>query len=47
MPYATNVLWMLFSFESFDLLITDRGLSVDDAADIIIATAERALCKPD
>jgi AcrR family transcriptional regulator len=46
-PYATNVLWMLFSFESFDLLITDRALSFDDAADIIIATAERALCKPD
>jgi AcrR family transcriptional regulator len=40
---AENILWVLTSFESFDLLYTGRGLSTDAVADVLIATAERAL----
>jgi AcrR family transcriptional regulator len=40
---AEHILWVLTSFESFDLLYTGRGLSVDEVADILTATAERAL----
>lgn len=40
---AENVLWVLTSFESFDLLYTGRGLSTEAAAELLIATAERAL----
>jgi AcrR family transcriptional regulator len=43
---AENILWVLTSFESFDLLYTDRGLSPGAAADLLIATAERALFEP-
>ncbi len=43
---ATDLLWMLCSFEAFDLLHTGRHLSVDDAADTLADTAERALCDP-
>jgi AcrR family transcriptional regulator len=42
---AVDLLWMLCSFEAFDLLHTDRGLSVEEAADVIATTAERALCR--
>jgi AcrR family transcriptional regulator len=41
--HAANVLWVLTSFESFDLLYTGRGLSVDKAADALIEMKERAL----
>jgi AcrR family transcriptional regulator len=41
--HAGNVLWVLCSFEAFDLLHTSRGLSVDEAIDVIVTTAERAL----
>jgi AcrR family transcriptional regulator len=40
---AQNVLWVLTSFESFDLLYTGRGLSTEAVADLLFATAERAL----
>jgi AcrR family transcriptional regulator len=40
---AEHVLWMLTSFESFDLLFTGRGLSVDRTVELLIDTAERAL----
>ena len=43
---ATNILWMVLSFDSFDLLYTGRGLSVDTTAKLIAATAERAVCRP-
>jgi AcrR family transcriptional regulator len=43
---AENILWVVTSFESFDLLYTDRGLSSDAVADLLIATAERALFEP-
>jgi AcrR family transcriptional regulator len=42
---AANMLWMVCSFESFDLLHTGRRLSVDDTIELIAATAERAVCR--
>jgi AcrR family transcriptional regulator len=42
---AEHVLWVLTSFESFDLLYTGRGLSKSAAAELLFATAERALLK--
>ncbi len=40
---AENILWVLTSFDSFDLLYTGRGLSTQAVADLLTATAERAL----
>ena len=42
---AAHLLWVLTSVESFDLLYTGRGLSADEAADLLIETAERTLCR--
>ena len=42
---AENILWVLTSFDSFDLLYTGRGLSGEAAAELLLATAERALLK--
>ena len=42
---AANLLWVLTSFESFDLLHTGQGLSVAVTADLLATTAERALCR--
>ena len=42
-PDAANVLWVLTSFESFDLLYTRRALSLHDTVDLLVATAERSL----
>ena len=49
---AERVLWVLTSFESFDLLFTGRGLSTRQATDILVDMAERALytlppCSPE
>ena len=44
---AEHILWVVTSFESFDLLYTDRGLSTNAVSDVLIAMAERALLKPD
>lgn len=44
---ATDILWVITSFDSFDLLYTDRGLSTNAVSDVLIAMAERALLKPD
>jgi AcrR family transcriptional regulator len=43
---AAHLLWLLTSFDGFDLLYTGRGLSADEVAGLLIATAERSLCKP-
>lgn len=43
--HAADVLWMLCSFEAFDLLHTGRSLTVDAAAKALADTAERALCR--
>jgi len=40
---AEQILWVLTSFESFDLLYTGRGLSKSAVAELLSATAERAL----
>jgi AcrR family transcriptional regulator len=42
---AEHILWVLTSFDAFDLLYTGRGLSTDAVADLLFATAERALLK--
>ncbi|SDM18469.1 regulatory protein, tetR family [Nonomuraea maritima] len=42
---AANLLWLLTSFDSFDLLYTGRALSVDEVAKTLITTAERSLCR--
>jgi AcrR family transcriptional regulator len=42
---AEHILWVLTSFEAFDLLHTGRGLSPKAAASQLIETAERALLR--
>jgi AcrR family transcriptional regulator len=42
---AAHLLWLLTSFDSFDLLYTGRGLSVGEVADVLTTTAERSLCQ--
>ncbi|MFC5137832.1 TetR/AcrR family transcriptional regulator [Actinomycetospora rhizophila] len=41
---AADTLWVLAGFESFDALYTGRGLSTDEVARRLVATAERSLC---
>ena len=43
---ATDVLWVITSFESFDLLYTGRGLPLETVIERLTATAERALMTP-
>ena len=40
---AARILWVLTSFESFDLLFSGRALSTDETAELLIETAEHAL----
>jgi AcrR family transcriptional regulator len=40
---AAHQLWVLTSFDAYELLATGRGLEVDDAARVLVETAERAL----
>jgi AcrR family transcriptional regulator len=40
---AAHLLWLLTSFDSFDLLYTGRGLPTDEVAEVLITTAERSL----
>jgi AcrR family transcriptional regulator len=42
---AADLLWILTSFDGFDLLYTGRGLSVDDTTRLLVATAERSLLR--
>jgi AcrR family transcriptional regulator len=42
---ATDVLWMLSSFDSFDSLYAERGLPLDRVADTLTAIAERTLLR--
>jgi AcrR family transcriptional regulator len=42
---AVNMLWMLCSFESFDLLYTGRQLSVDDTIELLTTIIERSICR--
>ena len=43
---ANDVLWVITSFESFDLLYTGRGLPLDAVIERLTETAERALMTP-
>jgi AcrR family transcriptional regulator len=40
---ADDILWVITSFESFDLLYSGRGLPLDAVVERLTATAERAL----
>lgn len=40
---ATDILWVITSFETFDQLYTGRGLSIEDTAARLVVMAERAL----
>ena len=42
---AANVMWLLASFDAFDSLYTGRGLSLDEVVGVLVATAERTLCR--
>lgn len=42
---ATDILWVLTSFDSFDLLFTGRRLSAADAAATITSMAVRTICR--
>ena len=42
---AADLLWVLTSFESFDLLFTGRGLAVDEVARALTGAAERTLLR--
>ena len=41
---AGDVLWLLTSFDSFDLLYSGRALTPEDVATTLVDAAERALC---
>jgi AcrR family transcriptional regulator len=41
---AAHVLWIVASFEGFDLLYTGRGLSADETARVLVENTERAIC---
>ena len=43
---ATDILWVITSFETFDQLYTGRGLGEDEVAARLITMAERALWAP-
>ncbi len=41
---AANLLWLLTSFDAFDVLYTGRSQPAEQVADTLIAAAERTLC---
>ena len=43
---ANDLLWVITSFESFDLLYTGRGLPLDVVIERLTGAAERALMRP-
>jgi AcrR family transcriptional regulator len=43
---SVDALWVLTSFESLDLLMTGRSLTVDKATDTLVQMAERTVCRP-
>jgi AcrR family transcriptional regulator len=44
---AADVLWLLASFEAFDLLYTGRRMTIDDVVDTVVTMAERTLLRDD
>ncbi|MGH3735622.1 MAG: TetR/AcrR family transcriptional regulator [Micromonosporaceae bacterium] len=43
---AAHLLCLLTSFDSFDALHTGRSLPVTEVADLLLAAAERGICRP-
>jgi AcrR family transcriptional regulator len=43
---AAHILFVITSFDAFDLLYTGRDLPVDEIARLLVATAEHAVCRP-
>ena len=43
---AAHILFVITSFDAFDLLYTGRDLQVDEIARLLVATAEHAVCRP-
>jgi len=43
---AIDLLWLITSFEAFDVLYTQRGRSVDEVADRLVHVAERSVRLP-
>ncbi len=41
---AADMLWVLCAFETVDLLLTDRGLGVEETIEVIVNMAEHAVC---
>jgi AcrR family transcriptional regulator len=42
---AAHLLYLITSFDAFDVLYTGRGLPVDEVARLLVATAERTICR--
>ena len=42
---AAHVIWLLASFDAFDLLYTGRGLTAKRTAEILVGMAESAICR--
>jgi hypothetical protein len=43
---AADMLWVLCSFDTFDALCTQRGLSLEQTTELTVGMAERAVCRP-
>ncbi|OKH81719.1 hypothetical protein EB75_14500 [Mycobacterium sp. ST-F2] len=44
---AFQTLWALTAFESLDHLVTGCNLPIEEAIDVLVATAEKAICRPE
>ena len=42
---VASTLWVITSFDAFDLLFTGRGLSLEETTRLLVASAERALLR--
>ena len=42
---AADILYLLTTFDAFDALYTGRGLPADEVGRLLVATAERAVCR--
>jgi hypothetical protein len=42
---AAHIIWLLASFDAFDLLYTGRGLSAKRTAEILVGMAESMICR--
>ncbi|HEX2498495.1 MAG TPA: TetR/AcrR family transcriptional regulator [Actinomycetes bacterium] len=42
---AAHILYLITSFDAFDLLYTGRELPIDEVASLLVTTAEQAVCR--